>query len=401
MKTHSHLFSGLLSILLLVSGVAFAGGGGVGGSGGDGLILKSPPNHNVVSGGGGVIVPVPKGLQAYSTLNVQGDLVPTLPKDFVAYPCSSESGSCDSSNGQTGVLNIPLSLRPGYYMVCYYTGCIKGNDGKSVIDLTQSKTVSLNIQYATLEIAGNPGRAQKNEFGYGTSIDGDQATFTPVGTAELNQEIILPTGNYLISYSNTYERIELRAGDKRVVNLDWIKVDKVDGSYQYQVFHDESDPSEQKWKLPLKYDFDVLRDYSTVNNVFSGLYVSDAEAKHLAQTGKDYQNSGWSEDFWKKNAPEMVRFNADGSYSELLFDCGPITTYQGVQGLFQRIHWAYTTDSNKSTFCSVKYADPEFNFVTDPNDGDFVSVLPGTYRIQFIAQDGKTTLSDPIKVNGN
>jgi hypothetical protein len=217
-------------------------------------------------------------------------------------------------------------------------------------------------QAGTLEVDGTPGAGQTNELD--VSYCKSDASGTPlkwgcedVKAYSLNQSIPLTVGTYRINYSHTIVFAQVKESQKTTLMLKKLQVSQASLPIQFKVLVDLTDPSMQD--MVLKVWFTDSTAEQVYNQVCEGSTADVTGCPVLATN--DYRE--------QKN----IEFNPDGTFSEWEFS--GFTTY---------LH---------------SFEKPVYFVVVDPVAGDFVSVFPGVYTIQFTnPQTGQVQKQSGIKV---
>jgi hypothetical protein len=246
------------------------------------------------------------------------------------------------------ILNLLLSLSIG-------TSAF----GESLQDIT------VNVPTApSLKVVGTPGTNQPTNFSIAACKRDDHGNLEKFGCEDsnlydLNQIILLKPGYYKIYYDISREFIEV-AKDPIVIELQKINISKTDGTYICSVFPDLSDASTK---------MAFLRDY-------------------------------WSMPIWLQMKDYCEPTNMPNMSSERQKVC---------DALFKNAKTPQDFDGSVMKFISPKefmafplmYSDEQWEKhspAREIHDGDFVSVLPGVYGIEFKSPRDDSTMQTGIVV---
>jgi hypothetical protein len=345
----SNRFIFLLQIVsILVAANAFASnGGGAVGSGGDGLEVHPSPSPSSSQ----TVVTVPGDLdKPRGTLIIAGDSPQGFENTATVMLCNlSEDGAsyfegginfgsgCWSRMARTNIsLNQKIPAEPGNYIVGYF-----GMFQVVNIQVNQTTLINLKADTATLLVAGTPGAEQKNTVKISecaTSADGTPTKFScDFFSADypLNQQVSLRPGYYHLTYSHTDTYVRLGSSETREIDLKQLKVAQSAHPVEFSVFLDLTNPSEQDAYLKREF-LDAHTD--SMPDCRVKLPRGESEDKLFCQVVRQNDYRKFS---------EIVHFYPDAS----------VTGFHGGLGT------------------QVK--------VTDPQSGEFVSVFPGVYGIDF------------------
>ena len=191
----------------------------------------------------------------------------------------------------------------------------------------------------------------------------------------LGQEATLPAGKYLVSFWGSINMIDLAAGEHKVMNLQKLNVPKVDGTYKFNAYWDLTNKEEQKkvvlfaWIQPeqsLTFSYQTTDRWGRVENSWDETATVGelCHSSDLMPLTRKYC-AAYRGDNYEAFIGTAYRFTKDGNYM------GLTTTW--------------TRDSGGPASVSdekYQYAD---NRVVLGNgvDGDFVSLLPGTYILEI------------------
>jgi hypothetical protein len=220
--------------------------------------------------------------------------------------------------------------------------------------------------YGKLIVRGTPGAGQKEGVWIGkcellpNGIPKASSCKALEGlSTTLNKELSLPSGHYLVSYSNTtYSNlVEVKKDKVITLQLRKIKVPHYNGGIEFDVFSDLSHPVEQEKVLFVTWSAGNLQAAcdSTGEKDERLRWPSASLACDVIKTG-DYRSIRGA----------YADFTADGKVRPLI-------------------------GNNRQPF---------FWSVVDPKDGDFVSVFPGVYGIKFKdTMTGQTDIQYGIRVD--
>jgi hypothetical protein len=327
-----------------------ARGGGVIGSGGDGLILNGPSD----GGNGDVVVPVPGELQTDPTIEVDGVSGAGQSSKYAYKWCALDAKLPCLTDYQTQDLGKPAMVKPGYITAVMYSGSL----------LSSSKALPIRVEN----------------------------------------------------------------GDHLVFSLKKIEVPKVDSTYKFSVYMDISDLKQrQAWwdqfdpntnlqevtsqinggvmygagtgityndiriadvKLDMSGNYDASFTTLICKAMSNGTVSADVHVQKLCQSLATLETTG------VLASDTFLEYESDGTTDSIQVSCKFEEKTEGF--IF------------KNTYYNLKSCQGEFRHnvqpqnltqITDPNDGDFVSVFPGVYRIVFEAQDGSTSQVNGIHVD--
>lgn len=227
-------------------------------------------------------------------------------------------------------------------------GSGNGGDGLDMNQTADSSEVTVPVpasfgQRGTLTVVGSPGAEQTDDVFILFCKTDPSGKFMKYGcykaiNAKLNQPIILRSGKFLVSYSNTTGVVEIKANQSSVINLATIRVAPDARPIKFNVFSDLTNPQMLK---------NFVKSIYTISNNESIITKFCTHPTSFNQKMCDLENSEIMSEYAK-----TIRLNKDGSYSM----------------------WDYS---------GIGWVGSNFEYVVDPKPGQFVSVMPGVYGIEF------------------
>lgn len=201
---------------------------------------------------------------------------------------------------------------------------------------------------------GIPGAGQTAKYAayaYTKRKDGTLVKYSLSGAkdCELEKPCALIPGPYVIRYSNTDAYIEMLPDQPNEFTLQRFVVPKIDGKHYFRIFMDLTNPDEQKKFL-------------------SFMILNQRMSSYIEYTPM----TSWV-----------------GTYLKPIFDSGDIKT--ASQTLFKELfdfrggacQVAGGGSGTLTGSCYLSWAQE------DPADGNFVSVMPGVYGVEWTLPDGK------------
>ncbi|MFA5137780.1 MAG: hypothetical protein WC728_01015 [Elusimicrobiota bacterium] len=223
-----------------------------------------------------------------------------------------------------------------------------------------------------LQVTGEPGPGQESRFRYarckGDSSGGILAqSCGGWEEAALNEPVLARAGVYVLDYSNSsYPKpVRVRKGVLSEVKLVKIKVPHVDSTYRFSVFNDLTKREMQDRYLSVMSataEFPLLGMCRANPNSRDAVFLAACRA---LQSGDPLALRD-----------TLFRFDAEGAVSVLEVSC-----YDGTH-----------RKAGPS-----RYGRPRRSWVTDPKDGESVSVFPGTYGVEFQNRNGESTVRYGIR----
>lgn len=220
------------------------------------------------------------------------------------------------------------------------------------------------------EVVGVPGPGQKDEveirrcetdaYGEPVRFGCDYERPKRIG---LNQTIMLTPGTYEVFFSDTFIFTKVRPDEKTVETLKKIKVSNTEHSVSFSVFIDFTDRSMQDRYLKSIWA-DSLHSFVLEYNCNPVQPLDEAACR------------AWASGNYHQLLNKYVQFNDNGSL--YLWQFFSVLTGPEDHGFSLRTRY----------------------YVTDPEAGQFVSVFPGVYGIEFTDNEtGKTETQFGIHVN--
>jgi len=265
--------------------------------------------------------------------------------------------------------------------------------------------------------------------------------------AKLGATVVLSEGNYFVRYSgSTYPSlVHIANGTTTTLKLKKVRVTKVNGRISFSMFADLNDTTQQDLALMLAWGGHLSSQphWETTANVCAQHEKHDPEGGYCEAFKKARDASTWAE--FKENliSSKLVGFEADARlglqeidfrYSsdyrnrdEPILDLNAsgcrVGGYYGTK-VIKTYEREYKTCLDTPRYCYEYGAtnDPDRDFtcctvlnwvpthsiecevlrnkivvkpysgsrilITDPYDGDFLSVFPGTYGFEFVFEDG-------------
>lgn len=217
-----------------------------------------------------------------------------------------------------------------------------------------------------------------------------RATGTASPEYKVGQEVPVESGSYIVDYSHTSMMVEIAPNEHKVIELQKISVPRIDGSYTVKVFTDYTNriPQEQLalWTYVQGVSLTVKNETWESNrwgqtwddqttDVTKDLAEACKEAKSSLKTmGKKICAAYATSDYRNMIGADYV-FNSDGSYAvnSVTFNDDP--------------------NSDNTNFFeeseTVVQEGREYN--ANGIDGDFFSLLPGTYGLEYKNAAGKVS----------
>jgi hypothetical protein len=221
----------------------------------------------------------------------------------------------------------------------------------------------------------------------------------------LNETVDLPAGSYEILYSHTTLFVELGAGENKIIDLRKITVPKIDGTYQVELFRDLTNADEFKkqllalwtqgynhgvwdgtdegsssttiptYPMPPVLPHDKIMAICHTKN---GRWKSAGAGGCAAWMGSTYMNLAHGAVKTDKDANLwMVEFQY---YAEDRDKDGVVTSVQPINEITEYHNFGRQT---------LGYG----------ADGDFFSVLPGVYGLEFKSLTGKVSTQSGVVIN--
>jgi len=210
----------------------------------------------------------------------------------------------------------------------------------------------------SLTIVGEPGSGQNGWANVFLCKTDDWDRIVKFGCSEikdpmryLNETFAVVPGTYLINYSNSKTYVKVTANQATQVRLKKLKVLPSTRNVTYSVFRDLSDPSMQDQMLKNVFVASGNESNFMVPSNYCGEDQPQNQKACKALQGNYYQELKDS----------FYRFGKDGTFSEFKF---------------------LSRDSEESRF-----SEPQRLYIGDPKPGEFMSVFPGTYGIEFKDHD--------------
>ena len=234
---------------------------------------------------------------------------------------------------------------------------------------------------AGVTVVGQPGAGQAATFAIiPLSVD-KKGRFkkhtletAPTQKFNLGQEAILPAGKYMVSYWGSFNVVEIAAGEHKIMNLLKLNIPKVDGTYKFNAYWDLTSKEEQKkvvlyaWIQPeqsLTFSYQTTDRWGHVENSWDESVSVDelCRTSDLMPLTKKYC-SAYRGDNYEALIGTAYRFQKDGNYT------GLSTNWSRESG-----GPASVTDEQFQPASRVALG--------SGSDGDFVSLLAGTYILEI------------------
>jgi hypothetical protein len=276
-------------------------------------------------------------------------------------------------------IHIP-GLEPDYGPISTYK--ISTQLSAFTADVTERKLVVMPPPSAplttgpagSLEVVGSPGKYQTNQVGINyceTNSDGSVKIFgcNSGKYIQLNQQIGVPPGLYIVFYSESYMRVIVKPGQKSVVQLKSLTVPSSDESLQTEVAWDLTDSSMQDLLL-----------WSTFANPDSGGSFEDCDTS--AASAKDGHCAVLKSTDYHSFLNTVIQFHVP----------------HGSAGMYDERIWDPCGDGSNGG-CSYFRGAGVYKDVANVHSGDAISVFPGTYLlIQTEPFTGQRTTVFGVKV---
>lgn len=170
-----------------------------------------------------------------------------------------------------------------------------------------------------------------------------------IGCSPLGERLAVNPGPIVIEYSNSYMITEKKSNKPLEITLKKIKVPYYNGKIRFSVFSDLTNSIEQEKIILMSWLFPDRKFATNVCNIRS------SAANKICQiyTSRDYEQFEVT----------LFKFHSDARVSSLEI---------------------YSNGSSKFT-------NPQRRWIIDPKDGEFISVLPGVYGIDWYDTETNTT----------
>jgi hypothetical protein len=216
----------------------------------------------------------------------------------------------------------------------------------------------------------------------------------------LGETIPLPAGSYEILYSRTMMFVELGAGENKVIELKKILVPKVDGTYKVKVFADLTAGDEFNKRLQdlwgLGYDYERGDGTDGHGGAISLYQLPRDQAQVICLHTKNGK--------WK--GVGAVGCSAWTGASYLGLGRGVVKTDKDANFWVLELQFYFVDYDKNFIITSVQPLPDKSKFVNygrrelgNGVDGDFFSVLPGTYGLEFTTLTGKVSTQLGIVLN--
>lgn len=212
-----------------------------------------------------------------------------------------------------------------------------------------------NEKKQTIIVKGTPGKGQENKeycvFGFKKYTSGKPILNSgfKIGCRPLGERLAVNPGPIVIEYSNSSLIAEKKSNKPLEIILKRINVPYYNGKIRFNVFSDLTNSIEKEKMILMSWLF-PSREFAT--------FVCNTRGSTPEEICQMYKSKDY-EQFEVK----LFRFHSDASVSSLeIYSDG-----------------------------SYKFVNPQRRWVIDPKDGEFVSVLPGVYGIDWYDTDTKKT----------
>jgi hypothetical protein len=203
----------------------------------------------------------------------------------------------------------------------------------------------------------------------------------------LGQEAVLGAGLYVVTYARSMSIVELHDGDHKVINLQKINVPQVDGNYKVELFADLTDASEMDKRL---------QEYWSTGYWYNHGDGTDDRDSDIVEIGfpEPPRDQAWTicakldpGTRWTGLGKNSCKAWLGRSYKALL---GPsVKTDQEASFIVLEFSYYYrdtVTPQSKQT----QFKNYGRRIISKGKDGDFFSVLPGVYGLEFTNLTGQT-----------
>jgi hypothetical protein len=264
--------------------------------------------------------------------------------------------------------------------------------------------------YGTLLVRGKPGAGQESKVVHIIPVVMDEegrprnvSKKTGIRNYEtsLEKPVLLPEGAYFLEYSNTiYDGlVHVRVDEQVTVSVRQIRVPKKNGQINFQVFRDVGNQVERDKLAAQLWLDDQANSHLLGLGDFDGPVTWDSgscEAYVLnpakAKPGvKEFCASWLASDY---HALVDQAFTVESDRRIAVRRIAETCEYDGnfsmnCQGDYQILSRAGPANETVRTTDAMRRAlIHDRLYVTDPKDGDFVSVFPGVYGLSFKTNDG-------------
>jgi len=270
---------------------------------------------------------------------------------------ATSMGAKAATDGADQILPVPAQLQEPVSTSI----TVKGEPGASQADAT------VRVIRLTLDASGRIKRG----------------TGSTSAKHELGEQVAVDAGRYMVSYSGSSIVVDVSKDEHKLIELQKGTVPRVDGSYTFKIFPDLSSRDQQLQRvlftwltpLPVKFNCYTYNGWGRILETWTETKSTEAlcaQSAPLQSLGKKYCAAFTSANY-ENLIGNCFKFNADASYQLVVItfedDCG----YDS----------SFTEDS-----ASIKSLGRIF--IANGVDGDFVSLLPGTYGIQMTNHSGET-----------
>lgn len=261
--------------------------------------------------------------------------------------------------------------------------CFIGISASARLDQVAPVPPEVRVENATLTIKGEPGAGQKDEFTIYkfTEVNGhpmngsDEFVSSRSGceacSFKLGDKAQLLAGTYKILYGGAFFVIRLAPKEDKVIELQKLNIPHVDGTYKFEAFMDLTKADVQDSFLRAVFSKDLSMYFMQKNPVERITPVKYCSVK-ASRPVKDFCAAILGTDY-KQLRNAAIKFNSAGSFRELGFN------------------FAENNGSLREITAETKFGPETFLTVGQGQDGDFVSVLPGTYAIRYTNLKGEST----------
>jgi len=223
---------------------------------------------------------------------------------------------------------------------------------------------------------------------------------------DLNDTVHLPPGPYEIVYSHTMMFIDLAAGETKNIELKKISVPKIDGTYEVSLFADLTNSDELTKRLQALWAQGYNRgawDDGTAEGTDSSVvpgYPIPPRLPHDPIRAICHTKNGkwkgvganacaaWTATTYKSLSPSAVRADKDANLWMVDFN------YEAQDVNNEHVVTSVRPDNQQTQMKNFGRRTIGYG-----NDGDFFSVLPGVYGLEFKSLKGKVSTQMGIVID--